>query len=266
MSSSRLPMLMEDGSSLDWGDAGYSVEVKLLGRRAVVEHRLSDAVELQRLIDDGRAEWVTELRCPRTLLSRQFSGQSPRQEVTWRDDEIIGDVYLIPGLVARAEARVVSPVSLDPVVWPGPPALDFPEGCWLAKGDVRSITPLLASLVRFKRDSEGRLSNGRMSVEEASDGQAPYFRVTLACDLHDRRLQDRDVQIAGLVAAFGLLPLGSLRAEGENCESHVANRLRDELEACDVADWDSDDFDPALAATAMEPFFVSADQQDSDDD
>ncbi len=265
MSSLRLPVLLEDGSSLDWSEASYSVNVTLHGKSATVKHRLASADGLQSLIDAGVAEWVVELRCPRTLLSRQSSGKAPRQAVSWRDDEIAGDVYLIPGLVAATEAVAASADGLDSGIWPGVQRVEFPAGTWLAKGEIRSVRPLLMSLVRFRRDATGKLKPGQMYVEEDTDGTDPYFRIDLAPDLYDRRLHERDVQIAGLIAAFGWLPRSSLVLDGDNGDSRVAGRLRAELEANGVPDWDDESFDPAWAATVLEPFRVR-DETEADDE
>ena len=250
---------------MDWAEARYAVTVTLRTGGAVIEHHLEDASDLQRLIDDGAAEWVTELRCPRTLLSRQQNSTSTRQQVTWNQDEIAGDIYLMPGLVAVRDARVVRPTSLDSVVWSDTAELAFPTGWWLAKGEVRSVTPLLVSLVRFVRDADGRLGAGQMSVEEASDGPSPYFRVILAAELYDKRRRARDVQIAGLVAAFGLLRRSTMGEGGANADSQIANRLRAELEHRNVPDWHDEHFDPARAATALEAFHVGDASEDLED-
>ncbi len=265
MQNSRLPVLLEDGSSLDWSEARYSVEVTLRRRGAAVNHRLADAAGLQALIDGGCAEWATEVRCPRTLLSRHTTDVSPQQDVTWSEHEVAGDVYLVPGLVAVRDARLPDSLGLSGDIWPAAAEVVFPRGWWLAKGEVRSVKPLLVSLVRFALGPE--LGPGEMAVEEASDGPDPYFQVKLASDLHDGRLHDRDIQIAGLIAAFGRLPRSSLRADGGgHAESQVAGRLRAEFESRSIPDWDDEEnFDPAHAATAWEPFRIEA-ESDHDDE
>ena len=266
MSVKRLPVLLEDGSSLDWTDATYKVDVSLRANGAVIEHTMIGCPALEELVGGGDAEWVTEVRCPRTLLSRQHSGRSRRQDVSWSADEVVGDVFLLPGLVVvRDGASITAPPGLNEFVWPHAAPLLFPEGFWLAKGQMCSVTPLVASLIRFRRDPDGRLKAGQMAVEESSDGPAPYFRVDLAADLYDKRREERDVQLAGLIAAFGLLPGSSLAGNGDHADSQIANRLRAELEANGVADWDEESYDPAHAATTLETFHVS-DEEDADDD
>lgn len=132
----------------------------------------------------------------------------------------------------------------------------------MARGDAQTTTPLTASLVRFHRDPDGVLAPGQMSVDENSDGGRPYFRVTLAGDLYDNRRTDRDVQIAGLIAACGLMPLSSLRADGENESNPIAQQLRARFEEAGIQDWTSEHFDPARAATVLEAFHESVEEED----
>jgi len=260
----RLPVLTEDGARLDWPRAHYKVKVNLKGKQAVVKHKISGAPELGGLLVDGTAQWVTELRCPRTLLSRQNRSPSPEQQLTWDDEHISGDVFLIPGIVAVRDVELPGS-ALNNFVWPEASVVPVPTGWWLARGEVRSVKPLVASLVRFRRDDDGRLAKGQMSVgEDSDDGGKPYFRVNLAADLYDKRRHDRDVQIAGLIAAFGLLPRSSWRKGEFNADTSVASQLRDKLADDDVPDWDDEDFDPALAATNLEAFYVQPEQDDEE--
>lgn len=259
MTRARLPVLTEDGARLDWPRAHYKVKVNLKGMRAVVKHKISGAPELDGLLVDGAAQWVTELRCPRTLLSRQERSSSPEQQLTWHDENISGDVFLVPGIVAVRNVDLPGS-AVNNFVWQEDSVVAVPTGWWLARGEVRSVKPLVASLVRFRRDDNGRLAKGQMSVEEDNDGGKPYFRVNLAAGLYDKRRHNRDVQIAGLIAAFGLLPRSSWR-EGElNADTSVASQLRDKLAGEGVPDWDDEDFDPARAATTLEAFAVQPKQ------
>ena len=93
-----------------------------------------------------------------------------------------------------------------------------------------------------------------MSVEEGSDGGKPFFRVTLARDLYDRRRTDRDIQIAGLIGACGMLPRSSLGTaggiDGENATHPVALQLRARLEDAGVPDWTSEHFDPCACGNS----------------
>ena len=265
MIQARLPVLAADASRLDWTLARYAVKVDVKSGRAFVTHQLDDAPELDRLLREGAAEWVTELRCPRTLLSRPERSRGPEQVVNLAAEDVVGDAFLIPGLVAVRNLEIRAS-GLDPLIWPPDTGVPIPAGWWLVRGDPQTTTPLTASLVRFRRDPDGRLAPGQMSVEEGSDGGKPFFRVTLAQDLYDRRRTDRDIQIAGLIGACGMLPRSSLGTnggtEGDNATHPVALQLRARLEDAGVPDWTSDHFDPARAATVLEAFQESVGKED----
>ena len=235
----RLPVLLEDDSRLDWVSARYTVTVTVRDAKASIKHQLDAAPELEALLVESKVEWVTELRCPRTLLSRQLRTLGSEQIVDLAADDIIGDAFLIPGLVTVC-ALDLPTSGLDPLVWQSDANLHIPAGWWLARGDAQTTTPLTASLVRFRRDPDGALSAGRMSVEESSDGGTPFFRITLAQDLYDNRRSDRDVQVAGLIAACGLLPHSSLSDGGDNQNVPIAQQLRARLEESEAPDWMSE--------------------------
>jgi len=48
--------------------------------------------------------------------------------------------------------------------------------------------------------------------------------------------------------------------ESGNDDSSVASHLRDRLADEGVRDWDDEEFDPALAATTLEAFYVQPEQ------
>lgn len=260
MSQARLPLLLEDASRLDWTRARYTVDVEVKRERAFIKHRLENAPELERPLADGALEWVTELRCPRTLLSREQRSRESAQVVNLAANDTVGDAYLVPGLVAVSDLELEAS-GLDPLVWAQEQSIPVPVGWWLARGDPQTTTPLTASLVHFRRDPDGLLPPGQMSVEEDSDGGKPFFRVTLAQDLYDKRRTDRDVQIAGLIGACGMLPRSTLRAGGENFDHMIALQLRARFEEAGVADWTLDHFDPGRAATVLEAFHESVEEE-----
>lgn len=251
----RRPVLMEDASRLEWIHARYEPQVEIKGDHAHIVHKLYDAKELDELIRNGSAEWVTELRCPRTLLSRQVCSHESDQMVDLAAEDILGEVFLIPGLVATQEIELLSSGSLNNFVWPHGSRVIVPVGWWLTRGEPRTTAPLTASLVRFAPDTQDRLEPGQMSVSEESDGGNPYFRVTLAKDLFNERSWCRDVQISGLIGACGMLPGSSMNKNGANVDHPISLRLRAAFEEAGI-DWDDPTYDPALAATILEEFYV----------
>ena len=260
----RRPVLMEDASRLEWIKARYEPHVEIKGDHAHIVHKLYDAEELDELIRSGSAEWVTELRCPRTLLSRQECSGKSEQIINLTAEDILGETFLIPGLVATQEIELLSSGNLNDFVWPYGSKVIMPAGWWLIRGEPRTTDPLTASLVRFVRDSKGKLEPGQMSVSEESDGGNPYFRVTLAKDLYDERRGCRDVQISGLIGACGMLPSSSMNESGDNADHPISLRLHAAFEEANIEniDWNSSTYDPARAATVLENFYVLSEDEE----
>ncbi len=129
----------------------------------------------------------------------------------------------------------------------------MPSGAWLARGAEFAAKNLAASLIEFRKDES--LESGRMRVVEDTSGDDARFLVKLAPDVYQRAVQgDRDVQVAGLIAAFAKLPDSPRFAE--DSVSPIARMLRDRLEDAEVPTWDDSDYwDPAWAATTIEKFY-----------
>ena len=251
-----LPVLQHDGSRLDWLTAQYKATVALKQQLSTVIHELTDSPEIEELLKEGSAAFATEVRCPRTMLSRIEFSASEHQIVEFRDAERNDDLFLIPGIIAKRDAKLPTE-GLHPLIRGGRLVVQIPAGWWLARGGEYRFTPLLVNLLRFVKDKDGKLRPGTMSVEEADLSGNPYFRVTLAAELYDHRREDRDVQIAALIAAFGHLPRSSMAKGEDNDDCPLAEALRSRFELSDPPlDWDSDDFDPARAATSIENFWI----------
>ena len=255
-----LPVLVHDGSRLDWIAAKYTATVALQRQASAVVHELRDAPEIEALLSDGDAVYATEIRCPRTMLSRVERAEGTSQLINWHEAERDDDLYLIPGIVAIRDTSIAAS-GLHPLVHADRTSVDIPAGWWLARGGEYQFTPLLVNLLRFVKDNDGKLKPGTMSVEEAELSGNPYFKVTLASELYDHRREDRDIQIAALIAAFGQLPSSTMTRdrdgeEGENAECPLAQALRSRIEDAGLWDWDSEFFDAARAATSMENFWI----------
>ena len=98
------PVLMYDGSRMDWDEASYSVDVTVSSGATDVVHRLSGCPELDRLLEAGFAKYAVEVRCPRELRSTTEISDEPQQRVTAgsrRDGE-----FLVPGIIAVSDSRI----------------------------------------------------------------------------------------------------------------------------------------------------------------
>lgn len=244
-----LPVLLEDRSRFDWRVASYEPGVQVEPTRATVIHRLRDAPTLERLVAQGSVAWATELRCPKTLLSRVEQSSDVHQVVTWTGDLVDGDMYVIPGLLAVSDFRLAPEADELTPIWRDAP-LDIVKGWWLARGSVRRTKTLGQSLLKFHLDE--KLGDGQMRIRRNQNDEDLHFHVHLADNIWQERTR-RHVQIAALIGAFG--QLGAALGE-EDDEPRVAQEIRRRLEKNSIATWrDGESFDPAAAATAIEPFF-----------
>ncbi|WP_419919925.1 hypothetical protein [Candidatus Poriferisocius sp.] len=225
-------------------------------QRSTVKHTLRDAPEIKKLLESGDAVYATEIRCPRTMFSRIEHAANSEQSINLPETERNDNLYLIPGIIVARDTSL-STTGLHNLVHINRKSVEVPAGWWLAYGGEYQFTPLLVNLLKFFKDNS--LKPGTMKVEEAGELGNPYFRVNLSAELYDHGREKRDVQIAALIAVFGHFPRSSLREDGENYDSPVAQELRAKLEDHDppLPDWDKEDYDPAQAATSLEQFWIS---------
>jgi len=270
--SKSVPILREDGTSLDWPDATYQARVVIGDGRGTVEHRLEGAAQLDELVAGGKAKWVVELRSPATLYAGiAGSSRARRFQLEWDRDGVTSSGYVIPGMVTTQpvdlEARGLHPV------WGGSPIV-VPPGRWLVRGNARSAEQLGSSLIRLFPDEN--LADGQMTVSPDTSTGDLRFHVKLSPRMYETRYRDRDVQIAALIAAFGRIPgvigpppdgASDEGGEREATQYPVLERIRDVLEDADVADWtEPSEYDPAKAATAVERFILPDENPEEDDE
>ena len=253
--SHSLPVLLEDNSRFDWPNAQYTPLVTVGGCKATIRHVLQAAPALERAIEDQCAIWATELRCPKTLLSRVEVSREPRQVVEWDKHEMDHQLYIIPGILADRDFEL-SDEGLNPI-WESC-RLQIPRGWWLARGDTSRSDTLAQSLLRFHLSDD--LKDGRMQVKPDESSGDLRFVAYLASDIWPRIELDRTLQISALIGALARLPKELEGIEPEDMPA-VAQEIHDRLEHAGVPTWTRSEYDPVLAATAIEPF----DQRESDE-
>lgn len=244
----KTPVLREDGRSLDWGIAAYGAKVDPHPSSVDVVNTLSSAPELNKLISDGSAVWVLEIRCPGTQFIATHESENAAFSASWTPSDVDGDVFLLPGLVATRS--LLLPTSGLISLW-GDSDIRVPAGSWLAKAKTRRAESLASSMLII--DVERSYGDGQMSVEPLFGDGTLKFLVKLSPRLHERRTH-RDIQVAALIGAFGRLPEIMQRDDGEMSKLAIVRELKLRLHAAGVSDWEDDNYDPARAATAVEEF------------
>ena len=251
------PLLLEDGSSLDWEGARYSTQLRVGDGYATVTHKLEEAPQLQSLIEQGTARWVLELRCPTTLLSRWEHSRTSIGTMRWDAAEVQGELYFTPGLITIEPAILTSEGLSN--IWAAP--ITVPPGRWLARGDVTRAKSLAASLLTFLPSPD--LRAGEMEVRPDTSSGDLHFKVYVSEELFPQCPGRRDVQIAALIAAFGMIPhldAGDGSEEIDDAaEYQILAKIKQRLMESNVSVWgkgNNENFDPARAATAIEQFEV----------
>ncbi len=250
MGVTKIPVLTEDGLSLDWEEARYETEISVTVGRARVDHCLEGADQLRELIATGCAEWATEVRCPNTLFSQTQRSPLDRQEVYWDARDVGGMVYVIPGLVAVKRCTLTDTGLSE--LWRGE-QITVPVGSWLIRGRESKVDTLVGSLLRMREDDT--LTDGRMRVVPDRVRGRLRFIVEVASDIYATAERDLSLQIAALVSACSQLP-EHLR-EGDPQDETLMDELRERFEAEETLSmWDDEDgqYEPALAATVLAPF------------
>lgn len=243
---------------MDWLRASYRAEITITGSAAVATNTLGDAPELEALVHAGQAEWALEFRCPKTLLASVALSTSAEVRCEWQSEDVDGELFLAPGLVAVSDC-VLDASGLNSLWGDDPIAVG--AGHWLARGLVLRTQSLASSLLEFHRKPS--LSDGEMEVTPDTTSGDLRFKVWLAPNYFDRVIQNnRDVQIAALIGAFGRIPfLDSEEGEGYAILSHIKAALNE----AGIPAWGDElnaDFDPARAATAIEAFQIAVSSDD----
>ena len=245
------PQLRQDGASVDWVDAKYSAEISISGTAAVACNELTDAPEIEGLLSDGNAQWTLELRCPKTLLARVVRSNSAEVRCEWAPDEVDGEIFFTPGLVAIRDCTLGTAGMSE--VWGERPVL-IPAGRWIARGAAVRTESLASSLLEFHRKPQ--LQDGQMEVTPDIGSGDLRFNVWLSPNYFERVIQsNRDAQIAALIAAFGRMPFIDNYTGDEYA---ILTQIKAALNEAGVPVWGNDnaEFDPARAATAIEPFYI----------
>ena len=193
------------------------------------------------------------------------SGESVTATWDEADIDLNLEVAIIPGLVAVDDCQLRADQLTE--VWQDVAAeglVTVPAGAWLVRGNVHWLLPRIASLLKFHRADES-VSNGQMVIRPPTTSDALTFRVYLAADIH-ARWREREIWHIALVGACAQLPNVGGGWDDESPAMQDLHSLRSQLEEARVDLWDSDgQYDPALAATVIEPL-IAPEADDEDDE
>ena len=253
--SATPPTLSEEGLRMDWPDAHYSTAAKIWSNGASITNTLEGSTILTQLVQEDRARWVVEVRCPKSLYCRVYDQTEQEFVLSWNASDIDGRLFLIPGLVATEEITIPTTELLSSI-WDDA-TVTIPQGWWLARGRTYANESLSQSLLTFKRDES--LAYGCMRVDPETGSGDLRFAVNLSPDLYTRIRISRDVQVAGLIGVCARLP------EFVDDDYPILSEVEAWLDSQGVLTWKDHNYDPARAATAIERFSVIVAEEDGDD-
>ena len=249
--------------NLDWLDASYEVEARPYpGGGWEIGHRLTGAPQLRDLLREGAACWAVEVRCPATMYVETFVADDSARDaqiVKPSEDMVSGTVDLWPGLLAVRDCTI-TPRGLS-VLWENDSDIEIAAGRWLTR-----YCPLQpekgASLVVFRSDDV--LREGELRIAEDSSHGYPMFVVTHH-PVQDSRTGDDVFCVMAFSAALAMAAASdtfnlddtehSEHAEHTDAgivhEHRIVSELARMLENRGVPLWNSPDWDPMRAATAL---------------
>lgn len=260
----HLPVLRADGLGYDFPDLSYDNTIERIANDEVrVINVLGGpaAADFAKFILSGSGAWTSEIRSPHALYSESTfhrhggegvefreRGDERRWEyrVRWDSSLCAARAFIVTQLVT-VKQMFLSRDILSPVWSDGAENLLYPAGRVAARGNVFAVENSDFSILEFVVKST--LRDGEMEI--STPDEQKHFKVFMT----ERTLwlaksgERRDILIAALVGA-----LSRLDASHSPQESQVLGEMSARLAEKGVADWTEEDYDPAAAATCLEPF------------
>ena len=244
--------------SLDWPTAQYQAHaVPAAGDLAwTVHHRLSGAPGIERLLQDGLAQWSVEARCAETLLTVTQTSTTLATTISLSPQDVgAGTVHLWPGVVTVREC------SLDPTGTPwGTEPITLRRGRYLVRGAPMRVEHRGSDPMLFVADPHMEPETA-VSIRVEEVGQDSRFVVRARPDRIDRLKYDEPALMSCWATALALLPAHSVFKIEENDAGEatvpgsligdlILRRLQADRPEIDL--WDNETaWDPMRAASAF---------------
>lgn len=265
------PILRADGLGYDFPGVFYSNTFERTGEdEAQVVNILSgpDVGPFVRAILNNGA-WVSEIRSPHTLYSEyatyqlddltvnhKLEGENTDAErsiweysVKWDPAQCTARPFLITQLCAHEQ--IILEKEILSFVWQdGPSSLIIPKGRVLARGKVFALEEAIASILEFMVD-KNMTRDGEIRVAEPDPSYHFKVFMTKATLQSVKRERRSNIMIAALVGA-----LSRLKKSDDPAGSQVLGEMAALLQKANVPTWMDEDYDPAQAATFLEPFML----------
>ena len=264
------PMLRADGLGYDFPGVTYSNTFERVdeGEARVVNTLSGPDVDTFTKAVRYNGAWVSEIRSPHTLYSEYATYQlddptlihkSEREgtdaekkiweySVKWDPAHSTARPFLITQLCAQRP--VTLPKEILSFVWQdGASLLTIPQGRVLARGEVFAMKDAVESILEFVVNKD-MTRDGEIRITEPDPQYHFKVFMTQATLQSAKRERRSGIMNAALVGA-----LARLNKSHDPAESQVLGEIETRLMEAGVSTWmDEAGYDPAEAATCLEPF------------
>ena len=257
-----LPYPVLEAGNLSFPDGSYEpkVEIGQDGHSIAIEHNITGAPFIERLIEEGVVGFYCLLSIPKSSVRKLYKTDRAGV-IKWEKDIVSEPPKLRPILVYTGEDKEYTLTEECGVaeLWQGK-TLMLPKGARLARHHFLNVNSSEFSFLRFKKSDE--YSRGMIDVK-ASTEEGFYFTITAALDIFNfvqRGGNDplRSTILTAIVArCFSILKEEYQENEDDSNDSFPNLKiLSAKLEQECGFDWNDDNFDPMFAATKLYPFQV----------
>lgn len=264
------PVLEEGNLSFPNGEYAPEIQIGTDGYSAVVRHIVRQAPFIERLVEQKRAVCSCAVSIPITGYRRLFGAGGFEQKIKW-DEAQLGEPPVLCPLIVCSEAVRHTLSREDGVheMWVNK-EIHLEKGAKLAIGPAYRMMSSLQSLLSIEKDDS--LQPGQIQVSGCSE-DGFYFKVKMAFDLYGfiqkpegeaRYFHRSSILTHACSCCFALLAKEYRdNAEGEDGWRSFANlrALAAEMEGKGLNIWDTDDFSPEKAATAMWPHRIPSQEE-----
>lgn len=258
---------IEDGN-FSFPKGVYEIEPKPSGNsetKATLCHELKGAPFVEKLIQNGEAQFACLMSVPKTGFRKLCIANSSEQEIIWDlnivgESPILGPVIVYVGDGMRHELTKQDGVS---EIWQNR-EIEIPKGARLARGRYLRTSNTMQRLIRVKRNES--MKKGSFTVK-ANSNDGFYFSLEAAPDIF-QFLQNpqgafdlrKSIIVHAVTQGLNILKKdysGSEEDEGEQWEQYGnLKSLSALLENKDMGHWRDEDFDAARVATELYPIEV----------
>ena len=244
------------------GEYKPEIQIGTDGYSAVVRHSVRQAPFIERLMEEKRAVCSCTVSIPITGYRRLFGTAGLEQKIKLDEAQLGAPPILRPLIVCREEVRhTLSREDGVHHMWVNQ-EIHLEKGAKLAIGPAYRMMSSLQSLLSIEKDDA--LQPGQIHVSLCSE-DGFYFKVRMAVDLYAfvqkpegeaRYFHRSSILTHACSSCFALLAneYGD-NGDGEEGWRSFANlrALAAEMESKELNIWNTDDFSPEEAATAMWP-------------